>query len=56
MHARPRRPLFEIGSAEARGLNFASNLPLLDLLFGTAGELTPPGAEPLGIAGDAERY
>lgn len=40
----------------SRGLSYATNLPLLDILFGTMGALTRGGAEPLGIAGDPERY
>lgn len=40
----------------ARGVNYATNLPLLDLLFGTGGALVRPGEEPLGIVGDPERF
>ncbi len=39
-----------------RAGNFATNLPLLDLVFGTAAPLTKPGTEPLGIAGEPERF
>ena len=39
-----------------RGRNYATNLPALDLLFKTAVPTTAVGAEPLGVAGDPERW
>jgi sterol desaturase/sphingolipid hydroxylase (fatty acid hydroxylase superfamily) len=39
-----------------RGRNYATNLPALDLLFGTAVPLIDVGSEPLGVEGDPERF
>ena len=39
-----------------RALNYATNLAVLDKLFGTAAPLVQPGTEVLGIAGEPERF
>ena len=39
-----------------RALNYATNLAVLDQLFGTASPLTQPGREVLGIVGEPERF